>query len=243
MLKNSFTSIKPSFQLILKDKVSLLLAIIPILIGGILYYFTGKAIFSTIMSYGQDYISNYVSNETLGSVANIIVGSILSILLYFIVNWTFVLIVSVIASPFNDVLSTRLEKSYLGEELPSLNESISRTFRNFVKVIINEVKKISFIISLSLLAVLIGFIPLLTPVSVMIGAFVLSTEFLDFSWGRHSMNFKQIKAELKRNLISYSLGGSFFMLLVSIPFINLLVPSWGTSYFTILWVKNNESRD
>jgi CysZ protein len=241
MLKNAFLAVKPSYQLILKDKVSFILALIPILIGMTLYYFVGKNIFTSLMSYGQQYISGYVTNETLGSAINIVVGSILSILLYFIVNWTFVLIVSVIASPFNDVLSARLEKKYLGQDLPSLNESIKSTFTNVVQTIISELKKISFILVLSILAVLLGLFPLLTPISILIGSIVLSTEFLDFSWGRHGMKFKEIKAEIKRNFISYSLGGSFFMLLVSIPFINLLVPSWGTSYFTILWVKNNES--
>jgi CysZ protein len=243
MLKNAFLAFKPSYKLILKDKVSFILALIPILIGITLYYFVGKNLFTSLMSYGQEFISGYVTNETVGSAINIIVGSILSIFLYFIVNWTFVLIVSIIASPFNDVLSARLEKKYLGEELPSFNDSMKSTFANFIQTITNEIKKISLIIILSFFAVLLGLFPILAPISILIGSIVLSTEFLDFSWGRHGMKFSEIKAEIKKNFISYSLGGSFFMLLVSIPFINLLVPSWGTSYFTILWVKNNESRN
>ena len=242
MIKNTFASIAPSYKLLLKDKVSLVLAIVPIVIGITLYYFIGKSIFTNLMAYGQEYISSYVSNESLGSFVNIVVGSLLSILLYFIVNWTFVLIVSIIASPFNNVLSQRLEKLYLGESLPSFNESFQSTFNNFFMQIFNEIKKISMILGLSILAVLFGFFPLLTPISILIGSIILSTEFLDFSWGRHEMSYPEIKSELKKNFISYSLGGSFFMLLVSIPLVNLLVPSWGTSFFTILWVKNNESR-
>lgn len=241
MIKNAFSSFKISYKYLFRDKINLFLALIPIVVGVMLYYFLGKTVFFSLMNYGQEFISEYVKNSSVGSVLGFIVGAILSVLLYFIINWTFVLIVSVIASPFNNILSSRIEKTYLGETLPTFNETINESFSNFLGSIFNEIKKISFILGLSVLAVVIGFIPILTPISLVIGALVLSSEFLDFSWGRHSISFKKVKLELRTNFLSYFIGGSFFMFIVSLPIVNILVPSWGTSYFTILWVKNNES--
>lgn len=239
-MKNTFASFKLSLQLIKKDKVALGFALIPILIGITLYAVLGTFFFGGMTDYGQKLLEQYVSNESMGKAIGYILSALIAVMMYFIINWTFVLFVSIIASPFNDMLSSRLEKQILGKDLPSFGEAFSNSFSNFFATIFNEVKKVSFILGLSVLAFVISFIPFLAPVSLIIGALVIASEFLDFSWSRHGLPLNECKASLKQNLVGYIFGGIFFMMLISIPFLGLLVPSWGTSYFTVLWVKNNE---
>ncbi len=243
MLANSFKSIKPAYQLILKDKVSLLLALIPMVIGIFLYYFVGKSIYSSGISYGQGLIDQYISNGTFGQVLSFLVISILTIMMYFIVSWTFVIVLSLIASPFNDLLSSRIEKLLLNEKLPDFSSSLNKAISNFFQTILNEIKKIFFIVLLSLIAILLGYIPLLTPISVFVTVLLLAIGYVDYSWSRHSIEFKDCRKDIRKNLLSYSFGGGMFMVVVAIPLLNVIVPSLATSYFTILWVKNNESRD
>jgi len=240
VIKHALGSFGESYRYILKDKVSLILALIPIMIGIALYYFAGVKVFNAAMDFGQGYISEYLGDGTLGTVFNWIVKILLTILLYYIVNLTFIMIISIIASPFNDILSKRIESQVLKKELPTLNESFSGFFTKFFATVLTEIKKVIFILGLSLLIVILGFFPLLTPVSVILGAMVLSFEYLDFSWSRHEMPFKACRTDFRKNIFGYTIGGSFFILLISIPVINLIVPSFGTSYFTVLWVKNNE---
>lgn len=242
MSLKSISSFKEAFRLIVKDKVSLTLALIPIFIGIVLFVLLGVSMFSSVHTLGSEYINDYLGTGTLGEVAKWIVSLILSVLLYFIVNFTFVLIVSIIASPFNDILSNRIEKQMLGEELPSFSESMKGSMSNLVKTIVTESKKVTIILGITMMAAVIGFIPFLSPLSILLSAIVLSTEFIDFSWSRHNMEFKECRTEYRKNILSYSFGGLFFMLLVSIPLVNIIVPSYGTSYFTVLWVKNNDSR-
>lgn len=238
---NAVSSFKSAIGYILKDRVSLILALIPILIGVSIFVVLGIGMYSEMQVIGNEYITKYVGEGTWGSVAGWIIKIILTILLYYLINITFVMVLSIIASPFNDILSKRIEKQILGETLPSFSESIKGSMSNLVATIVNEAKKLVIILGISLLAVVIGFIPLLTPLSFLLSAVVLSTEFIDFSWSRHELNFKECRSDYRKNFFSYSFGGLFFMFIVSIPLVNLIVPAYGTSYFTVLWVKNNDS--
>lgn len=239
----AISSFPIAFSMLVKNKVNMLLGAIPVLIGIVLYWFLGKTLFTNALDWGNKYIEQYLStSDTLGSIVYYLVASILTILLYFLVSWTFVLLVSVIASPFNDILSARIEKILLNEKLPAFNESISGAVTKLFPTLFNEVKKVSFIVSLSAFALLFGYIPILTPISVFISVVLLSIEFLDFSWSRHSMELKECRTDIRKNVFGYSLGGAFFLIIVAIPLVNLIVPSLATSYFTVLWVKSNEHR-
>ncbi|MAX65794.1 MAG: EI24 domain-containing protein [Bacteriovoracaceae bacterium] len=239
MLK-AFTSFKIALKLIFQDKISFLLSLIPIIIGIISYIFFGRLLLSEGIEFGNQLISKYISNQTLGDIFYYIVALFLTVMLYFMVNLTFVIFVSLIASPFNDLLSARIEKKYLKKELPSLGESLSGMFKRIVTILINEVKKLSLILGLTLLAVFLGYIPLLTPFSIIISALVLALGFVDYSWSRHELVYDKCKQDTKKHWVSYSFGGAFFMLLIAIPFVNLIVPAYATSYFTVLWVRNND---
>lgn len=242
MLKDALVSFKPSVQNIFSDKVNFILALIPILIGIILYILLGSWVFGSLMEQGSAWIEELTGEGTTGSILTYIAGIILAALLYLIVSWTFVLIVTVVASPFNDMLSRRTEKKMKGEELESFSASFTIIGSTFFKTIFNELQKISFILILSLLAFTLGYIPLLTPVSLIITVLLLAVGFVDYSWSRHNIPFKMCFTDLKSNLVNYGFGGAFFFVLISIPIINLIVSPWATSYFTMLWVRNNEHR-
>jgi uncharacterized protein involved in cysteine biosynthesis len=67
--------------------------------------------------------------------------------------------------------------------------------------------------------------------------------FVDYSWSRHNIKFKDCLKDIRGHIFGYSLGGVFFFVLVSIPIINLIVSPLATSYFTLLWLENNEYRN
>lgn len=240
MLKNALTSVQPASKQIFKDKINLLLAFVPVLIGVILYYFLGTWIYGTAMDQGQMLIKEYVSEGTMGTIVYYIVAAILTVMIYFLVNWTFVILVATIASPFNDMLSQRIEKNLQGKQPEGLNQTLKQMIGQFISTLLNELKKVSFIIVLSVLALLLGFFPLLTPISVFLSVLLLSVQFLDYNWSRHDLAFKSCINDVRKNIIGYTIGGAFFFVIVSVPVVNLIVPPLATSYFTILWIKNNE---
>lgn len=240
MFARTIQSFLPSFKLLWHDRVSTVLTLIPITMGLICYIYLGSTFFSTMMDWGQGVIQKNVSAGGFGTFLYYALGVFLAILTYFFVNFTFVLFISVIASPFNDLLSARVEKIHLKENLPSFAESFEGFGGKIFKTVFNELKKISFIIVLSILSFVMAYIPFLAPVSIFIAIVLLAIEFLDYSWSRREFSFLKCLRDLRKNILPYSIGGGFFFLLISIPVVNLLVPSYGTSFFTTLWIQNHE---
>ena len=103
-------------------------------------------------------------------------------------------------------------------------------------------KKVILIFIFTLLAFVFSYIPFLTPISLIITAWLLAAQFVDYNWSRHELPSKLCVRDVKKNMIPYGLSGAFFFFLVSIPGLNLIVPPLATSYYTVYWVrKNNEN--
>jgi CysZ protein len=238
-VKNAILSFQPAFSLIYKNKINFLLALIPVIIGITLYYFAGTNIYTFAMAKGDAFIKEYVGDGTYANISYYIVATVLTVVLFFLVNWTFVLVVSIIASPFNDILSERIEKIYNGEPMTEIGASISSRFGKILGILFNEVKKISFILSLTVLSLILSIFPVLAPLVIVISIFLLCMEFVDYSWSRHSLTFGQCVKDLWKHKLGYLIGGALFFGIVSIPLINLFVPSLATSFFTVFWVKNH----
>lgn len=243
MLPLALSSFGKARKLIFSDRVSFFLAAIPVFIGICVYSVFGKIFYSNVMNFGQTYIEKVTNNGDVGGIIYHLVSAILAIVLFFIVNWTFVIVVTIIASPFNSILSERIEKTLLGEELPSFNESFKLVASGFVSSLANEMKKLGLIVTLSIVSLIATAIPFLTPISFAITITLLIIEYLDYSWSRHNLLVKDCKNDLRKNIFKYAFGGLIFFLLITIPIINLVVPSLATVYFTILWIGNNELSD
>tara|TARA_B100001971_G_C18268024_1_gene596348 strand:+ start:19646 stop:20377 length:732 start_codon:yes stop_codon:yes gene_type:complete len=240
MIKNALTTFKPSVQMITKDKVNFLLASFPMMVGAALYYFAGRWAYSEFTTEGKRLIESHISEGVMGSIVYWIISIILTIVLYFLINYTFVLIVSLISSPFNDLLSARIEKKLKGENNFTMSESLSFISGKLISVLLNESKKIVVIVVLSGLAFLLSFFPILAPVSIFLNTLILAAGFVDYTWSRKNLTSSACFKDLRGNFLGYSLSGGFFLALVAIPFVAIIVPPLATSYYTIYWIKNHE---
>jgi CysZ protein len=240
MLRNVFLSITPAYRYLLKDRVNLVFTIIPILIGLVCYYFFGSYVFKTSMAQGEQLIESYISSETWGAVLYYIFVGIMTVILFFLVNWTFVLFVSVIASPFNDMISSRVEKLKTGKQLESLPQSFKQMMKGSLFIVFNELKKVFFIIVLSITALVFSYLPFLAPVSFIITALLLASQFIDYTWSRHDLPAGRCLADVRQNFLGYAIVGSVLAVIITIPVVNLIVPPLASSYFTVLYLENNK---
>lgn len=138
-MKIFIASYKEALRIIFKDKLILLFSIIPPAIGIVLYYYIGTYFFTDLSQYLETTIRGYINVES--TYIKFILTAILAVVLFFLVNWTFVLIVTLIASPFNDVISARTEKKVLNQEQLKINEAIGKMLSQFLFTIVNESKK------------------------------------------------------------------------------------------------------
>lgn len=235
-MKDAFQSMKLSWQMIIRDPINLMLAIIPTMIALFLYLMTITAIFKNadviVVS-----LRDYIHNPEGANLAGKILTAILIIFVFLIMSWTFVIVVGIISAPFNSMLSSRIENKLAGAPLSQDKSStLKEIAKNLGTTFKNEAKKLFFIAILAVVAVVLNFFPLFYPVAILLFATLLGIQFIDYSWSRHNMPLSSCMKDLVLNLIPYSFSGLFFLVVVSIPVINALVPAWATSYFTVLWL-------
>ncbi|HLT22601.1 MAG TPA: EI24 domain-containing protein [Bacteriovoracaceae bacterium] len=231
-----------SLRLIFKDPINLLLAVIPTLLALSIYIFLIVLVFKNSDYFGV-FIQNWIPDpQTAGWVGKIITA-IFIIFMFLVTSWTFILVSGIISAPFNSLLSSRIEEKLSGKKV---SEDKKSTFKSMLKdlgsIFVNEVKKMIFIVILTGLAFLLNLFPLFYPIGIFLLALVLSIQFVDYSWSRHEMTFSQCISDLFRNILSYGGYGLVFLVLITIPIINALVPALATSFFTVLWLERQKKR-
>ena len=237
---NEVKLIPLSLRLIFKDPINLLLAIIPTLLSLSIYIFLIVLIFKNSDYFGVA-VQNWIPDpQTAGWIGKLITA-IFVIFMFLIMSWSFILVSGIISSPFNSLLSSRIEQKLSGL-VPSTDtqKSFSLILKNLGATFINEAKKLIFIIALTALAFILNLFPLFYPVGIFLLALILSIQFIDYSWSRHDMSFTQCVGDLFKNIFSYGGYGLVFLVMITIPLINALVPAFATSFFTVLWLKRQK---
>ncbi|MDD0852412.1 EI24 domain-containing protein [Halobacteriovorax sp. GB3] len=216
-----------SLSIMFKDVKILLLSLIPSVIGLVAYYYLGGWFVTSTTTWGKTYIDSYFENAEL--VASILQWT-LGIFFFFVASFTFFLFVSLISSPFNDLISKRVEKILGGrvEEAPF-------TFSGVFRVLKNEIKKIGFILLISIIGLLCGFV--FPPLSFFISAILMAVTFLDYSWSRHEMSVSECVNDFKSSFVRYLLPGVAYVFIVSLPLINVIFLPLGVIYFTTIFTK------
>jgi len=230
-------SFKLGLKAILSDPVNILLAVIPSLLSLFFYIFGIMAVLSNSDVFYSFFKNNLYSSDSADLFTKILTA-LLVILIFFILNWTFILVVGIISCPFNSLLSHRVEQKIvlghaMGEEqkkaMSEMKVSVMRTIKN-------ELKKMIFLAVMTVFVFIINFLPFFYPLGVVLVALLLAIQFLDYSWSRHQLSFLDCMRDVIGNFFTYILCGGIFLTLISIPLINAFVPSMATSFFTVLWL-------
>ncbi|MFG1500633.1 EI24 domain-containing protein [Halobacteriovorax sp. XZX-3] len=219
-----------SMNILKADKKIILIALCPVLIGFILYYSLGHYAFSEVSAWGHGYINEKYPEQ--GWVSTVFSG-VLIILLGVIINWTFFIVVSVIASPFNDMLSSRVEMIYKLQK--ESTDTFTQTMKRLPSILMNELKKIGVIVVLSIINIGIGFF--FPPITFVLGGLILAISFIDYSWSRNNLTFAECVGDIKSGFLPYLLGGVGFMILISIPLLNLFFLPLAVVFFTVIYCE------
>jgi len=239
-----FKSFPFAFRMIFKDPVNFFLAIVPTLIALILYCTSVVLIYKNL-DWVSSLFKDYVYTADYADLLAKILAAILIIFIFFIMSWTFIIVVGIIAAPFNSLLSSRIEKQLtshivLSEDQQKAIEEMKLSIWQTIK---NEFKKLFFILILGGVAFLLNLFPLFCPVGIFLFALLLSIQFIDYSWSRHEMKFGSCFGDTLKNIFAYSFSGFLFMLLIAIPVVNAFIPALATSYYTVLWLHRHQKID
>ena len=235
-LWSSFLGIKSVLK---KDPSIIVFCLIPVLLGLLIYFLLGHWIYGNLLDSALAWVESHTGEGWRFLVRYLLLG-VSTVFMFFLVNWTFVLIVSLLSAPFNDLVSSRVEMVLCGKGYLPARESFRDILKRIRDIFINEIKKLSFVILFSLTGLVLGFFPLLTPLTFIISSLLVTINFIDYSWSRHKMSFRECLMNLKASCFSYIVAGGIFMILISLPFLNLVFLPLAVIYFTILFVKRSE---
>lgn len=234
---STFKAFPLAVKMILKDPVNLFLSMFPTVIALTIYLLTGTLIIRRFDNF-VSMIRGYVYSPEQANILAYILTAILIIFVFFVMSWTFVVVVGIIAAPFNSMLSSRIEKKLVQHiEGPDKKETMQRIGQGLGQTFKNELKKLIFIALVAGVAFLLNLFPLFYPVGIFLVATLLAVQFIDYSWSRHDMDFGACVKDVTLNIIPYSVSGFFFLLLVTVPIINAFIPALATSYYTVLWLQ------
>lgn len=237
-MKDVFSAIPEALRFLLKDPVNFFLFLIPSIVAVVIYIVAGTYALENGMAFTKVLINKYILSQNASMFMYYFVSGLMAILLFVLVSWTFVLMVGIIAAPFNSVISSRIEKKLRGEtQTKDKSQGISDVIAGFGRTLFNEFKKLTVIVIATVLAMGLNFIPVLFPVAILMLALIMSAQFLDYSWSRHELSAAACFKDLLGFFFGNVVAGMMFLGLMAVPLINVLVPAFATSYYTVLWVK------
>jgi CysZ protein len=239
-MKGILKAFPVSARMILTDPVNFVLSLIPTIIALAFYVFSIAYIYRNSDQFVTLFRGYIYTADQATLLAKILTG-ILIIFIFFVMSWTFVLVVGIIAAPFNSLLSDRIEQKLVKRVImdESQENAMAQVKGSMVQTFKNEFKKIAFLGLVGGFVFVINFVSFLYPIAAFIIAVLLAAQFVDYSWSRHDLKFSACIKDLFKNIIPYSIGGAIFLALVAIPLINALIPAFATSYFTVLWLYRN----
>ena len=232
-----------ALSIMFKDKLILFLSTIPLCIGMVLYFLMGAKLYQFVIIGGQEKVKGFVGEGVQGHIAASILFILFMGILFFALNWTFVMVVSILASPFNDAISSLVEKRYTASNTTEENFSWRRLFQYFFKTIWNEIKKTSLIMILTFVALALSFFPIIMPLCFLISGLLLAIQFVDYSWSRHQWKVGRCAKDAVQNIFSYTFSGAFFLFIMAFPIVNFLAITLAVIHFTLLWADKNPKED
>ena len=159
-----------------------------------------------------------------------------------VVFYTFSVLANIIASPFNGLLSSAVER-HLREE-PRTDDSIDwrAIFHELMRTLIAEMRKLLYFIGWALPCLVLFIIPgvnIAAPVIWFIfGAWMLAIEYVDCPLGNHQQPYPTVKILLKQRR-TLALGfGIATMLLTLIPIVNFIAMPVGVAGATALYLDH-----
>jgi len=158
-----------------------------------------------------------------------------------IIFFSFSMVTNLIASPFNGLLSEKVE-TYLTGNKPKESERFLDIAAGILPSFLNELRKISYFFVIGSIILIISFIPILNIIAPFIwfifGSQMQYIEYLSYPMENHGLYLKEIrKLAAKRRLLCFSFGLSV-MCMTMIPLINFLVMPASVAGATTMWIRH-----
>ena len=167
-----------------------------------------------------------------------IINAVVMMLLLVVVYSRFEFLVNIIASPFNSILSTKVEQLLTG----SAQESTVSPWLIVPRSVGRELSKIVYVLPRLLGLILITIIPVINMVApflwVLFGAWMISIQYVDYAADNNGVSFEKLKSRMSEKMFDALMFGLPAYLLLMVPVVNLILMPIGVAGGTRFWVEH-----
>jgi uncharacterized protein involved in cysteine biosynthesis len=224
-----FSSIKLGLNLFFRRKINLLWAIIPFLLGIILYIAFGAWMFSMLKLFSEDILKISLVNKWSSGITFTTISIIVGVAIYFLFNWLFLLCVFFLSYPFHRLIAQNTQKE--------LMVTTSNQNQFSLKELSNEIFKVLLNLFITLIVFACAAFPPTAFLALLGSALLVTIQFIDYPWSQNKLNFKDCLQDLKKNILNYLAMGGIGLFLMAIPLINVMFMPVLVSIFIVLFYK------
>jgi CysZ protein len=199
-------------------------------------------IFASLLGVGFTYINDLMDSmlsripEWLGFIEWIL-WPLIVLTVGLISGYLFTTVALIISSPFNALLAEKAEELITGREVAAV-EGLGAALMMIPRSILRELAKLLYYLPMALLVLLLSLIPGVGAAAwLLLGAWMMSIQFVDYPMDNHQLSFAQVKDAVRSRRLS-SLGfGGLVALCTGIPLLNFFVVPAAVVGATILWCE------
>lgn len=214
-----------------------LFVIIPLLVNVIL--------FGTLIGFGLSYLFAVIDQwlgwipEWLGFIEWII-WPVVGLTVSLVTGYAFTAVALIIASPFNALLAEKAEELITGRPVDAL-EGLGPALMAMPRGILRELAKLLYYLPMAAFVLLVSFLPginIVAPILwFLLGAWMMSIQFVDYPMDNHQLSFADVKEAVRRRRLSSMGFGGVVALCTGIPIVNFFIVPSAVVGATLLWCR------
>ena len=159
--------------------------------------------------------------------------------------YSFTILANIIGSPFNGILAAKLEALLTGNSLPDEPLTLAMISKEAKHAVSHEIKKTLYFLLFAIPLLLLFLVPVINIAASFIWmvftAWMAALQYIDYPADNYKIGFKAMREQLKtKRSLALGFGGAT-MLLMLIPFLNLITMPVAVIGATILWVEKLET--
>jgi len=230
-------SLVDSNKIFKESKTIKILFLIPLFITFTLYMGFGYYLITRVSDYIRQLMIQWLGLPNIENFFSYLLFVIFSCGMFFIINSTLIISLSIISIPFNGLLAQKTKQI--------LQNEVDNSQKKFSLKELFMLKKSSFtrafiIAMCSLFLMAISIIPGLFLIVFPLTCLLFAINFLDYTWEEYQLSTSEIINNTKKNLLSYIFAGILCLLLASIPLVNIIVIPGAVIFFSVLYDKTQK---
>lgn len=200
-------------------------------------------IFGSLIWYGLSYL-DALMDDWLGAIPDWlsfiqwILWPLIGLTVSLMTGYLFTAVALLIASPFNALLAEKAEELVTGKPVDAL-EGLGAALAAMPRGILRELSKLLYYLPMALFVFLVSFVvsPLAPFLWFLLGAWMMSIQFVDYPMDNHQLSFADVKEAVRSRRLSSMGFGGLVALCTGIPIINFFVVPAAVVGATLLWCE------